>query len=192
MSFVWLQGAESSKDVYIMSGNASDYVEMLSEEYRLIDRRHEQCGKMAERSYIQSTADNYRHLQNCLENGNSLKPRNVDSEPNPTPTTMLNDHRTDIDDSTMSNWSRGEVDIVDEEDDDFRVDIERRENEPVHEIVKKLHNSQPMSSLDHPSVAYRIDDRQYKDETMNSMPISTVTAKTATQKIANLINKLLH
>uniref|UniRef100_A0A1A9X0G1 DUF725 domain-containing protein n=1 Tax=Glossina brevipalpis TaxID=37001 RepID=A0A1A9X0G1_9MUSC len=60
-------GALNSKDVYIISGNSSDYVSVIQEHYRIIDLRHEQCSKSAERTYVQATAENYGQLQDCLE-----------------------------------------------------------------------------------------------------------------------------
>ncbi|KAL9910457.1 uncharacterized protein ACN427_005116 [Glossina fuscipes fuscipes] len=60
-------GALNSKDVYVISGNSSDYVSALEESYRIIDLRHEQCSKSAERAYVQASAVNYGQLQDCLE-----------------------------------------------------------------------------------------------------------------------------
>lgn len=170
-----------------MSRNASDYVEIFSEEYRIIERRHDQCSKMAERNYIQSTADNYRHLQNCLENGTPY-PIILDTETNPSPT-VPSDFSTNIQQNSLH---KKEAVI--------NLDLEMIETEPAHEIIKKIHNSVDTTSL-YPTTtvvgataaAYLNDDGGYNNnEAMNSMPITTVTAKTASQKIANLINKLLH
>ncbi|XP_005179054.1 mucin-5AC [Musca domestica] len=60
-------GAKSTKAVYSISGNASEYASIMHEKFRLIDLRHDQCCKAAERKYVEDTAMVYRHLQDCLE-----------------------------------------------------------------------------------------------------------------------------
>lgn len=62
-----LQGANNTKDVYTISGNASEHAKVLQESYRQIDLRHEQCTKISERKYVEDTGANYRGLQSCLE-----------------------------------------------------------------------------------------------------------------------------
>ncbi|KAM7355045.1 uncharacterized protein ACRADG_001274 [Cochliomyia hominivorax] len=60
-------GSNNTKAVYSISGNASEYANIMHEKYRVIDLRHEQCCKTAERNYVESTAANYRNLQDCLD-----------------------------------------------------------------------------------------------------------------------------
>ncbi|XP_061393752.1 UV excision repair protein RAD23 homolog [Musca vetustissima] len=60
-------GAKTTKSVYSISGNASEYASIMHEKFRLIDLRHDQCCKSAERKYVEDTALVYRHLQDCLE-----------------------------------------------------------------------------------------------------------------------------
>ncbi|XP_075160704.1 uncharacterized protein LOC142233600 [Haematobia irritans] len=62
-------GAMNTKAVYSISGNASEYANEIHEKYRLIDLKHEQCCKSAERKYVEDTAVVYRTLQKCLEGG---------------------------------------------------------------------------------------------------------------------------
>lgn len=39
----------------------------MQEKYRIIDLKHEQCCKTAERKYVEETAVVYRTLQDCLD-----------------------------------------------------------------------------------------------------------------------------
>lgn len=83
-----LQGANNTKAVYSISGNASEYANLMQEKYRIIDLRHDQCCKTAERRYIESTADNYRNLQDCLEGHvKPLPPTTTTTTTTPQPTT---------------------------------------------------------------------------------------------------------
>ncbi|XP_073836479.1 uncharacterized protein [Musca autumnalis] len=60
-------GAKSTKAVYSISGNATEYASIMHEKFRLIDLKHDQCCKAAERRYVEQTALVYRNLQDCLE-----------------------------------------------------------------------------------------------------------------------------
>ncbi|XP_023292471.2 uncharacterized protein LOC111675852 [Lucilia cuprina] len=80
-------GANNTKAVYSISGNASEYANIMQEKYRLIDLRHEQCCKTAERSYIESTAVNYRNLQDCLDGRAKPNPPTTTTTTTPQPTT---------------------------------------------------------------------------------------------------------
>ncbi|XP_013100463.1 uncharacterized protein LOC106082468 [Stomoxys calcitrans] len=62
-------GAMNTKAVYSISGNASEFANAMHEKYRLIDLKHEQCCKSAERKYVEDTAIVYHTLQTCLEGG---------------------------------------------------------------------------------------------------------------------------
>ncbi|XP_020814413.1 uncharacterized protein LOC110188848 [Drosophila serrata] len=67
-------GSNNTVSTYSISGNASESGRMLQERYRVVDLQHEQCIHKAERSYVESTAKNYNHLQACLDGRVKPKP----------------------------------------------------------------------------------------------------------------------
>ncbi|XP_065360747.1 threonine-rich protein [Calliphora vicina] len=80
-------GANNTKAVYSISGNASEYANVMQEKYRIIDLRHEQCCKTSERSYVEATAANYRSLQDCLDGRVKPNPPTTTSTTTTTTTT---------------------------------------------------------------------------------------------------------
>ncbi|TMW42927.1 hypothetical protein DOY81_011992 [Sarcophaga bullata] len=81
-------GANNTKAVYSISGNASEHATLMREKYRTINVRHENCSMVCERTYIESTASTYRKLQSCL--GGHTKPLDPSSTTTtPLPTTVI-------------------------------------------------------------------------------------------------------
>lgn len=117
-------GAINSKDVYVISGNSSDYVSVIQEHYRIIDLRHEQCSKSAERTYVQASAVNYGQLQDCLEGKvptTTLPPYTPTTNPAVStvpstslrPTTSVPTSKSDISSTDESSTSDATIDGLD-------------------------------------------------------------------------------
>ncbi|KAH8312694.1 hypothetical protein KR044_012229, partial [Drosophila immigrans] len=59
-------GAEQSKAMYNLSGDANELVVNIKEHYRRIDSTKTICVNNAERAYVENTADTYEQLNSCL------------------------------------------------------------------------------------------------------------------------------
>lgn len=95
-------GSNNTKATYTISGNASEYATTLQENYRLIDLRHEQCCHAAERAYVENTAQNYNHLQACLDGRVQPRPPKQTTTTTAAPTTTTTTTTTEPPTTTIA------------------------------------------------------------------------------------------
>lgn len=136
-----LQGSETSKEVYLISANATDNEALLREEYRLINRHHQQCGKLAERSYIQATAENYRELQNCLEGDKDSRPSIPGMGPSEQENTDTAEEETTQDELSSLNVTGGSYRIFEETPNDTKtLELKAAPTQSASQRLSKLLN----------------------------------------------------